>query len=264
MSEQRQRRAKAAQTPSTPVQATASPRDWVQADQSEMEIDLIDLAFTLLASWKLIVCLCLVCAVAAGVFTIYMITPQYEATSIIYVLGNSDSAINLSDLQIGNALTSDYVKVFKMWEVHEEVISNLNLPYSYQQMKDMLSVSNESDTRMIDITITSPNPEEAALIANEYAKVVSQFIADTMSTDKPNIMSVALVPSNPSSPSLSKNVIIGFLLGAVASCGYVVVRFILDDKYKTTDDIFKYTGMTSLAVIYQEPSEQKQNTRRHA
>ena len=264
MSEQRQRRAKAMQNFATQIQATVTPRDWVQSDQDEVEIDLIDLAFNLLANWKLIVCLCLICTVAVGIFTIYLVTPQYRATSIIYVLGNSDSAINLSDLQIGNALTKDYVKVFKMWEVHEEVISNLNLPYSYKQMKDMLSVTNDSDTRMIDITITSPDPKEAALIANEYAKVASQFIADTMSTDKPNIVSVALIPSNPSSPSLSKNVIMGFLMGAVLSCSYVVIRFILDDKYKTTDDVFKYTGMTSLAVIYKEPAEQKQTTRRHA
>ena len=117
---------------------------------------------------------------------------------------------------------------------------------------------------MIDITITSPSPEEAAAIANEYAKVASQFIAETMSTDKPNIMSVALVPSNPSSPSLPKNVVMGFMLGAVLSCGYLVIRFIMDDKYKTTEDIRKYTGMTNLAVIYHESAEQKQNARRHA
>ena len=70
-------------------------------------------------------------------------------------------------------------------EVHEAVISNLNLPYSYSQMKNMLSVVNASDTRMLDITVTSPSPTEAAAIANEYAEVASQYIADTMATDKP-------------------------------------------------------------------------------
>lgn len=258
-----QRRAKAAQNHNLQFQATASQREWAESDQGELEIDLVDLAYSILASWKLIVCLCLVFVVAAVVLTVCVITPQYEATAIIYVLGNSDSAINLADLQIGNALTKDYVKVFQMWEVHEEVITNLNLPYSYKQMKKMLSVTNDSDTRMIDITITSPAPEEAALIANEYAKVASQFIADTMSTDRPNIMSMALVPTNPSSPSLAYNTIFGFLLGAVLSCGYTVIRFILDDKYKTSDDINKYTGMTTLAVIYKESTEQKQNARRH-
>lgn len=109
----------------------------------------------------------------------------YEATSIIYVLSNRDSAINVSDLQLGSELTQDYIKVFHMWEVHEEVISNLGLPYSYSQMQDMLSVVNDTDTRMLDITVTSADPQEAADIANEYAQVASQYIAETMATDKP-------------------------------------------------------------------------------
>ena len=81
--------------------------------------------YRLLGSWKLILCLALVFAVAFGAYTVFCITPTYQATSTIYVLSRKDSAINMSDLQIGTALTSDYIKVFKMWEVHEEVISNL-------------------------------------------------------------------------------------------------------------------------------------------
>ena len=80
-------------------------------------------------------------------------------------------------------------------------------------MKNMLSVVNASDTRMLDITVTSPSPTEAAAIANEYAEVASQYIADTMATDKPNIMSTALVPSNPVSPNKTRNIMLGFLLG---------------------------------------------------
>lgn len=251
MSEQRQRRAKFTQPPTL-------QRDWQQPDETEFEIDLIDLVYKLLESWRLIVCVTLACAIAVSLFTIYLVTPMYEATSIIYVLGNKDSAINLSDLQIGNALTQDYVKVFRMWEVHEEVITNLGLPYDYDDMEEMLSVRNDANTRMIDITITSPRSAEAASIANEYARVASQYIADTMSTDKPNIMSVALEPTNPASPSLALNCLLGIAGGALLSCAYVVIRFLLDDKYKTADDIFKHTGLTTLAVIYKEPKDEKQ------
>lgn len=212
-------------------------------------IDLVELMYRLLASWKLIACMALAFALAACLITACLITPMYEATSTIYVLSRRDTAINMSDLQIGSALTSDYIQVFKMWEVHEEVISNLNLPYTYDQMEDMLSVVNASGTRMLDITITSPSAQEAAEIANEYAKVASQYIAETMSIDQPNIMSVALVPANPVSPSLTKNVVLGFILGFVLAAAIVVVRMLVDDKYKTTDDIRKYTGMVTLAVI---------------
>ncbi len=212
-------------------------------------IDLVELMYRLLANWKLIISLALIFAVAAGVYTVYYVTPMYQATATIYVLSRRDSAINMSDLQLGTALTQDYIKVFKMWEVHEEVISNLNLPYSYGQMRGMLSVSNDNGTRMIDIKITSANPEEAALIANEYAKVASQYIADTMSTEKPNIMSVALVPANPVSPNKTRNVMMGFILGFALAAGIVVLRMLLNDTYKTADDIRKYTGLATLAIV---------------
>ena len=212
-------------------------------------IDLVELMYRLLGSWKMLVCLALIFAVAAGVYTSFFVTPLYEATATIYVLSRRDSAINMSDLQIGTALTSDYLKIFKMWEVHEEVISNLDLPYTYEQMQRMLSVVNESNTRMLDITITSPSASEAAAIANEYAKVASQYIADTMSTDKPSIMSVALVPANPVSPNKTKNIMLGMMLGLVLGAGIVVLRMITDDTYKTAEDIRRYTGLVTLAVV---------------
>lgn len=220
-----------------------------QPNKSPDTIDLVELMYRLLAKWKLLVCLAVVFAIAAGVYTIFFITPMYQATSTIYVVSRRDSAINMSDLQIGSALTEDYIKVFKMWEVHEEVISNLNLPYTYTEIKKMVSVTNDAGTRMLDIAFTSPSAEEAAAVANEYAKVGSQYIMDTMSTDKPNIMSVALVPSNPVTPNRTKNILLGFLLGMMLGCGYVTVQMILDDKYKTAEDIRRYTGMATLAVI---------------
>lgn len=241
MSDKRKRRLETAETAKMSVSSNGA--------SASGTIDLVELMYRLLGRWKLIVCLALLFALIAGVYTVYFVTPMYQATSTIYVLSRSDSAINMADLQIGTALTSDYIKVFKMWEVHEEVISNLNLPYTYTEMRNMLSVVNDADTRMLDITFTSPSADEAAAAANEYAKVASQYIADTMSTDKPNMMSVALVPSNPVSPNKTKNIMLGFMLGVVLACGIVTVQMIMDDKYKTAEDIRRYTGLVTLAVV---------------
>ena len=217
-------------------------------NSDEMTIDLVDLFYRLLANWKLILCLALVFAIGAAVYTIYFVTPMYQATSIIYVL-NADSILNISSLQLASNLTSDYIKVFNMWEVQEEVISNLNLPYSYSKMRSMLSVTNTTGTRMLDITVTSPSPSEAAAVANEYAKVVSNFIHDTMSVEKPSIMSVALEPANPVSPNRTRNIMLGFVLGAMLAVGIVVLQYLLDDKIKTAEDIRQYAGMVTLAVV---------------
>ena len=216
----------------------------------------------LLGNWKLIAGLAVGLAVIMGVYTSFFVTPMYEATSIIYVLSNRDSAINVSDLQLGSELTQDYIKVFHMWEVHEQVISNLGLSYSYSQMQNMLSVSNDTDTRMLDITVTSADPQEAADIANEYAQVASQYIAETMATDAPNIMSVALVPSNPVSPNKTRNILLGFLLGGILAAGIVTVRMLMDDKYKTAEDIRRYTGLATLAVVPVENGSAAKNRKR--
>ena len=223
--------------------------------QASERLDVMELMYRLLGSWKLLVSLMLSFAVAFGIYTSFFVTPLYSATSTIYVLSRRDSVISMSDLQIGTALTSDYIKVFKMWEVHEEVISNLNLPYSYKQMQQMLTVANDTGTRMLDITVTSPSPQEAMKIANEYAKVASQYIAETMSTDKPNIMSVALMPTNPVSPNKTRNVMLGALLGFALGAGFVTFRLITDDTYKTAEDIRKYTGLATLAVVPIEEGE---------
>lgn len=223
------------------------------------EIDLVELAVHFLKKWKIIVCTTLLGAVISAVYTFCIVTPLYEASSTLYVLNRNDSVINFSDLQLGSALAKDYVKVFDMWEVHEEVISNLELPYSYKEIREMLKIVNDADTRMLEIHVTSPDAQEAANIANEYAKVSRDYIADTMATEKPNIMSVALVPVKPVSPNGALNLVLGSGLGMFLACAYIAVLFVLDDKYKTVEDIRKYTGLTTLAVIPMEGTQTEKN-----
>ena len=225
----------------------------------EAAIDLVELAYQLLSNWKLIVSCALIMAFLVGLWAVFLATPMYQATSTVYVLSRKDSAINMSDLQIGAALTQDYIEVFNVWEVHEQVISNLNLPYSYAEMRSRLSISNPNNTRILRISYLSPSPEETAAVANEYASVASSYIADTMATDKPNIMSVALTPTSPVSPRKTRDVIIGFILGAMIAAAIVTVRFVMDDKYKTTDDIRKYTGLTTLAIVPVDDNDTKKS-----
>ncbi len=236
-------------------------------DNGEPEFDLAELILRLVDHIKLIIFFALTGASLAAACTLYLITPQYEATSKLYVLNSSDSALNLSDLQIGSYLASDYIEVFKTWEVHEMVISNLALNYTYAEMQDMLTVENPTGTRILYITVISPSADEAAAIANEYASVAIKYIADTMSTDEPNIMSVALVPTNPASPDLTQNILIGFTAGLLLSTIWFTIRYLTDDKIKTMEDVQKYAGLPVLAIIpevEEEPEQPKQPRKKGA
>ena len=99
--------------------------------QEEHTIDLVELACALLDKWTILLAATVSCALIAAIVVNFFVVPKYKATATLYVISRKDSAINISDLQIGTELTSDYVRVFEMWEVQEQVISNLDLPYSY-------------------------------------------------------------------------------------------------------------------------------------
>lgn len=218
-------------------------------DVSKYELDLAELWYRIIESWKIIAGITLSFTILALIISITILTPIYTATAKLYVLSPGDSVINLSDLQIGSYLTSDYQEVFKTWEVNEQVLVNLRLDYTYDQLHRMLTISNPADTRILYITVASDNANEAMLIANEYAKVAQLYISSMMATEEPSLLSSAKLPDKPSFPNKKLNVILGFLVGAMSSVGLVVVRFILDDKIKTADDIRTYAKMTTLAVI---------------
>lgn len=229
----------------------------------EQEVDLVDLLFRLLENWKYIFLAALVGAIISGIYTLQFLTPIYEATSKLYVTNSGDSAINLADLQIGTYLASDYQEVFKTWEVHEMVITNLQLDYSYVQLQRMLTVTNPSDTRILYITVSSSIPQEAVDIANEYALVAKQYISKTMATDEPNVLSAALLPTTPVRPNKTMNILLGLLVGAFLAMGIIVVLFVADDKLKTSDDIRNYAGMPTLSIVpVMEATKRYKNTKR--
>lgn len=220
------------------------------AEQSEeMTIDLLDLFWYLLKKWKIFAVSVLLCAVIAVVYLFNFATPIYESTAQLYVVNSSDSVLNLSDLQIGTYLTSDYQLVFDTWEVNQQVIQNLKLPYTIQQLRNMVRVTNPSSTRALLITVTSPNAKEAADIANEMARVARKYIAETMKSDEPTTLSMALEPLTPVKPQKTKTVILAVMLGILIPAAIFVVMFVTDDKIKTSADIQKYTGAAPLAVL---------------
>lgn len=187
--------------------------------------------------------------VLSALYCFVIAKPVYESTAQLYVINSQDSAINLSDLQIGSYLASDYQLVFNTWEVNQQVIDNLDLPYTVTQIKKKLSVTNPSNTRILMITFKSEDAKESAQVANEYAAVASQYISDYMLTSKPTVISTALEPLKPTYPRKKLIVAISTMLAALITVWGLFVAFVCDDKIKTADDIRRYMNAEPLAVI---------------
>ncbi len=217
-------------------------------EPEEMEIDLVALFYRLLEKIHWILLAALVGAAIAGVYVYKLVTPIYQATAKIYIVG-SDTTISLSDLQIGSNLAADYQEVFKNWHVHELVDKRLNLDYSYTQLSSMISVTNPANTHVLYVSVKSPDPQEAKMIADAYAQVAREFIATKMDMREPNIFEEAMLPTRPVSPKKTRDIIIGFLIGGLLATAVVTIKFLSDDRILSSEDIAKVGSMTTLGMI---------------
>lgn len=223
------------------------------------EIDPKELFYRMLDKWKLIALCVFLGAGLALAYTVFAVTPKYRATAKIYVLSSSDSVINVSDLQLGTYLASDYKEVLRTREVNERAVFNLGLPFTYEEMLKMTAVDNPSGTRILEISAQTDSPDLSASIANELSVVASDYIAEVMQTDRPTILSVAVAPQNPSTPHKVKNTVIGALIGGVLIAAYILIDFLSDNKIKSADELAEVSMLPVFAQIPETDMKQRTN-----
>lgn len=227
-------------------------------DDAEETIDLVEVFYLLLDNiWKIIICMVLCGLIALG-YTKIFVKPTYLATSKIYVVSASNnSVINLSDLQVGSQLTSDYQELLVARPVLQDVIKALNLDMDYKELEKTISISNTSGTRILAINVTTRNAQTSADIANELAKQATVYLPEVMETESPNIVESAVAPTKKAAPSYAKNTLIGVLIGAVLMCGYLIIKFVANDTIVTAEDVEKYFGTMPLGSIPESRSSSK-------
>lgn len=233
--------------------------------EGEMEIDLLELLLYYRDRLLWIILGFLAGATIAALITYYLITPVYTATAKMYMVSSStQSVIDLTDLNIGQSLSKDYVELLKTRPIIEDVIEEQGLDYKYNELLSMLNMAIVADTRIIAIRATSEDPEEAMHIANALADKGVKELPKLMETPQPHIAEYAIIPVNPSSPSLSRNVMIGAMIGMIIMLGIFLIRFIMDDTFKSADDIEREFGVIPLTVIPEgkiSGQESKESTR---
>lgn len=229
--------------PTTMEKVSGSP-------QEDAEIDLLDLVrFYLSKSLYIIICF-VAGAVVAGCITKFAISPTYQSTSKLYIISSSQgSVVDLTALNIGTELSSDYQELLKLRPVYEDVIDKLKLDYTVEEVAGMVAIESITDTRVLKITATSTDPQEAMDIANEMAKEAVVFLPKIMECDKPNIAENAILPTEKSGPSLKKNTAIGALVCMVLCLGVLTVLYLMDDTLRGAEDLEKEFGVMPLAVI---------------
>lgn len=223
-----------------------------QRYDNEIEIDLMEIFMVLLHYIWVIVMAAVIVGGAAFAFSRFVITPTYESTTRILVLNRQDTAsgnLTYSDLQLGTSLTKDYPELIQSRYVVEKVMEMFELDTSYEAFIKKIQVSTKSDSRIIDITITDPDPLLAKEIADALRDIAAERIVEVTDIQAVNMVDEANIPARPANPSVIKWTFIGFLMGGFLAAAVVLVRFLLDDTIKSSEDIEKYLHLSTLGLI---------------
>lgn len=223
-----------------------------QRYEEEIEIDLMEIFMVLLHYIWIILAAAVIVGGAAFTFSRFVVTPTYESTTRILVLNRQDGGngnLTYSDLQLGTSLTKDYPELIQSRYVVEKVIEMFELNTTYEAFIKKIQVSTKSDSRIIDITLTDPDPMRAKEIADALRDIAAQRIVEVTDIQAVNMVDEANIPEEPANPNVVKWTLIGFLLGGFLAAAVVLVRFLLDDTIKSSEDIEKYLHLSTLGLI---------------
>lgn len=220
-------------------------------NNNEFEFDLLEIVRILFSRFWIILCAGFLAAAACFAVSAYVLTPVYESTTKIYILNKTDdTAVTYTDVQMGTQLTKDYAELINSRYVIEKVIELLSLEdMEYETLMKKVSVDTPVDTRIVSITVEHTDPEMAMRIANCIREVAGEHIQNVMDIEAVNVVEAANMPMEKSGPSVVKWTMIGGMAGVFLACAVILVIFLLDDTIKSSEDVEKYLGLSTLALI---------------
>lgn len=184
--------------------------------------------------------------------TYLLITPTYEASTKLYVNNSNDSnsgSISSGDLSTSRNLVDSYIVILNTPETFKDVITYTGINRTPSELSKMVSAAAVNSTEIFKVTVTSPDPTEATLIADAIAHVLPIRIADTIEGTSTRVVEAASLPTEPSSPSYPTNIILGFLIGVLLVVAIIVIREIVDTTIREEEDIQQTCNYPILASI---------------
>ncbi len=185
---------------------------------------------------RLVIALPVVFALVVGIYGFAFMRNAYTATTSMYVLAKAGTSntVSSSELSASQMLSNDVAKLVDSARVKNDTAAALGMK-SLAGYKS--SVSSNTTTRVINLSITGADPEVAAQIANAMASSVSSIAREVMSVESVNIVDEAIAPTAPSGPNRPLYVAVAAVAGIFVAVAIVVLRDMLNTKIRTQEEL---------------------------
>ena len=214
----------------------------------EVEIDLSQLLKLLKKNIRLIIILALVGIIIAASATTFLISKKYQSQgSVLLKADVVNGSLDSTQVNTYKMMVNNYVKLLQGNNIQDQVAKNLNITSA--EVRSSLSITNTTDTQIIEISSTTVDPGLSKRIVDETISVFTTLIQEKLDVTNVTIVDQPEVNPNPVSPSMVKNVIIGAVAGIVISLGYLLLTYLLDTKIKNGEQAEQYLGVPLLGIV---------------
>lgn len=217
----------------------------------EIEISLKSVYECLKRGIWIIITAAVVFGAASFAWTKYMVEPTYQ--SKVKLAANSmDTDSQLINYYI--TIAPQYIEFLNVSEfyqmVADEVLAEHNKLYTAKEVGSMVSFSAVvENTGVFFVTVSGHDPQEVFNLASAIAKCAPDMIKNQKSSDVLSVISQPILPTSPTSPSISKNTAIAAFFGAALAAGIIIAIDLLDTRLKSSDEMTELYGLSVLGVV---------------
>jgi len=202
--------------------------------------------------WLIITLIVISCGISAGI-SFYALTPIYQAQTQILVNQKitSEEVYTWQTTETDLRLINTYNVILTSPAILTRVIEKLNLTLTPATLTERIFVSNESDSKVVNIRVEDPNPSQATEISNTLAEIFKEEVPRLMSVDNISILSAAKLSDKPIpvKPNKILNIVIGGFVGLMLGIGLTLLLELLDNTIKSESDVETLLNLPVIGIV---------------
>ena len=213
-------------------------------------MDIKELYYLLLHKLWLILLVGILTASIAWAYSNFVVEPLYKSSTSVYVINKKDDTkVTLSAIESAIKISKDYMIIAKSRPVTEEVIRILGLNISSDELADLVQISSPLDTGLLKISVKYNDPGYAKKIADAFTEVSIDRMIKLMDIYAINIIEKGNLSSSPISPDVKLNTVLGGVIGVIIVLFVLVYSHVVNASLRSSADIEKYLGLSTLGVL---------------
>lgn len=224
----------------------------------EKEVNIQELISIILRKWWLVAVLAVVFGTSFFLYSKYIIPEQFTSYGSLYVNNKAQQIIesytdnntaNLYDLTTSEKLVDTYKAILSSNNFFSLLKEKTGTEYDIASLKKMVSYSSGEEIAIIDVYVTALSPKEAQKLCAAVLENANYAIMDIVEVGSVKTIDDATLPKNHSYPNVTKNTLMGILIGIIIACGIIFMMYYFDVKIKTVEDIESRFDLTVLGTI---------------